>query len=297
MEKDAIQKAGPARGLIRPLEQNPTEQNPTEQSPIEHERILPPPSLAHLVRHFWYVSWNLETSVVKENLPHPAIHLVFENGRAEIVGVPTSRFTVELSGKGRVVGVRFHPGAFSSLVAGLNDSDTAGPSEKGRRSGAASDWTDRRLPASDALGPQIEQTLTEVESQAWPECLTPLIRMLEDLSARVGPLPADALLARRLVERLESEAELKRVEQLCDDEGIPMRTLQRLFLRHVGVSPKWVICRFRLHEALARIDAGEPENWAALALDLGYFDQAHFINDFSRFVGSTPAQYRRRPTS
>lgn len=292
MEKDAIQKAGPARGLIRPIEQNPT-----EQSQIVHDRILPPPSLAHLVRHFWYVSWNLETSVVRENLPHPAIHLVFEKGRAEIVGVPTSRFAVQISGKDRVVGVRFHPGAFSSLVAGLNDSDTVGPSEKARRSGAASFWTDRRLPAADALGLQIEQTLTEVESHAWPECLKPLIRILEEHSVRIGPLPADARLARRLVERLESEPDLKRVEQLCDDEGIPMRTLQRLFLRHVGVSPKWVICRFRLHEALARIDAGEPANWVALALNLGYFDQAHFINDFSRFVGSTPEQYRRRPTS
>lgn len=292
MEKDAIQKAGPARGLIRPVEQNPT-----EQSPIEHDRVLPPPSLAHLVRHFWYVSWNLENAVIRENLPHPAIHLVFEKGRAEIVGVPTSRFTVEISGKDRVIGVRFHPGAFSSLVAYQNDAFTAGSLERARRSAAASDWTDRRLPAADALGPQIEQTLAEVESRPWPECLEPLIRILEEHSVRIGPLPADALLARRLLERLESEAELKRVEQLCDDEGIPMRTLQRLFLRHVGVSPKWVICRFRLHEALARIDAGEQANWAALALDLGYFDQSHFINDFSRFVGSTPAQYRRRPTS
>ncbi len=33
--------------------------------------------------------------------------------------------------------------------------------------------------------------------------------------------------------------------------------------------------------------------WARLAIDLGYFDQAHFIKDFKRFAGRTPHEYAR----
>jgi AraC-like DNA-binding protein len=72
------------------------------------------------------------------------------------------------------------------------------------------------------------------------------------------------------------------------------RTLQRLFSQYVGVSPKWVIKRYRLHEAADQLGAGEVVDWAKLAVDLGYFDQAHFIKDFKTIVGQTPAEYAKR---
>ena len=56
--------------------------------------------------------------------------------------------------------------------------------------------------------------------------------------------------------------------------GIGKRHLQRLFNRYVGVSPKWVIQRYRLHEVLEQIKRDETVDWAELAQDLGYFDQA-----------------------
>jgi AraC-like DNA-binding protein len=71
------------------------------------------------------------------------------------------------------------------------------------------------------------------------------------------------------------------------------RTLQRLFARYVGVSPKWVIQRYRLHEAAERLAAGELIHQAELALDLGYSDQAHFVRDFKSIVGVSPAAYAR----
>ena len=48
--------------------------------------------------------------------------------------------------------------------------------------------------------------------------------------------------------------------------------------------------RIRLHEAAERMAEGEGD-WAALALDLGYFDQAHFIKAFKAVVGRSPAEY------
>jgi AraC-like DNA-binding protein len=90
----------------------------------------------------------------------------------------------------------------------------------------------------------------------------------------------------------EQTAGLTQVEELAASAGLGVRSLQQLFSDYLGVSPKWVIRRFRLHEAADRLAAGEAPDLAALALSLGYFDQAHFTSDFRKLVGQPPAQYR-----
>lgn len=74
---------------------------------------------------------------------------------------------------------------------------------------------------------------------------------------------------------------------------VSKRTLQRIFSQYVGVGPKWVIKRYRLHEAADQLAGGNVVDWPRLALDLGYFDQAHFIKDFKAMVGRTPTEYAR----
>jgi AraC-like DNA-binding protein len=44
------------------------------------------------------------------------------------------------------------------------------------------------------------------------------------------------------------------------------------------------------------IQKGLPVNWADLAADCGYFDQAHLIRDFRAFAGITPRAYSRALT-
>ena len=86
--------------------------------------------------------------------------------------------------------------------------------------------------------------------------------------------------------------------ELSRRSGISQRSLQRLFQEYVGASPKWVIRRYRLHELVERLKAGDVVDGAQAALDLGYFDQAHLINDFRSIVGYSPARYGsllRRP--
>jgi AraC-like DNA-binding protein len=71
------------------------------------------------------------------------------------------------------------------------------------------------------------------------------------------------------------------------------RTLQRLFRDYIGLSPKWVLKRYRVHEAAERIASGEAPDAAWLAAVLGYSDQSHFIRDFSAQVGCSPGTYAR----
>lgn len=77
------------------------------------------------------------------------------------------------------------------------------------------------------------------------------------------------------------------------------RWVARLFRRYVGIGPKWVLQRYRLHEAAERIASGRVDAWSDLALELGYADQAHFVRDFRALVGQAPSTYaatcRRAP--
>jgi transcriptional regulator GlxA family with amidase domain len=95
-----------------------------------------------------------------------------------------------------------------------------------------------------------------------------------------------------ILRAVESTPGLTQVEELAATAGISVRSLQQLFSEYVGVSPKWVIRRFRLHEAADRLAQGADIDLAALAQGLGYFDQAHFTSDFRRLVGKSPGRYR-----
>ena len=94
-----------------------------------------------------------------------------------------------------------------------------------------------------------------------------------------------------LVSRITADPSLRRVDQLAAASGMTARSLQRLFADYVGVSPKWVMRRARLHEAAERADSGEPVDWALLASDLGYADQAHLTRDFTATLGISPTRY------
>ena len=113
------------------------------------------------------------------------------------------------------------------------------------------------------------------------------------LSAR---LPAEDPLIDRIaafVDAFAADPTIVSVDQVSQRWGIAKRTLQRSFSEYVGTTPKWVINRYRLHEALERLHSGAELDWAQLTVDLGYFDQSHFIRDFRAVVGRSPAQYKR----
>jgi AraC-like DNA-binding protein len=110
-----------------------------------------------------------------------------------------------------------------------------------------------------------------------------------------GPLVVDQPI--EFVQAVRGERQITRVADLVSRTGIGERRLRRLFAEFVGVHPKWVIQRYRLHEAAERLAADEDVKLAALALELGYFDQAHFARDFRAIVGRAPAAHARTAAS
>lgn len=247
------------------------------QAPSSPGRFLPDPPLDAWVEHFWSVAWDLrgQPPVTRQTLPHPSVHLVIEAGASQLLGVATGRFTRVLEGRGRVLGIKFRPGCFHPF-----------------RPGPISQLTDRALSLDEAFGADglaLEADVLACEDDAAAAAAVAEAFLLARLPA---PDPR-AELARELVARILAEPGLTRVEALARASGISVRGLQRLFGTYVGVSPKWVIRRYRVHEALERLDAGAAVDLPQLATALGYFDQAHFIRDFKHLVGRTPAAYAR----
>ncbi len=83
----------------------------------------------------------------------------------------------------------------------------------------------------------------------------------------LGPRPdPQADLARLPVDRIRGDpAPIRDVGDFARAEGMTVRALQRLFAAYVGVGPKWIILRYRIHEALSRAEASGRLDWAALA--------------------------------
>lgn len=260
---------------------------------FHHARQLPAEPLRVFIDFYWTVRWDRRglPPRLAETLPHPCVHWVTELGESAIHGVARGRFTRLLEGKGRVFGVRFRPGGFFPFVGrpvsgltGRSLSLAAVFGEPGRRIERALidlDQAAARAPDPADGAPSPDQLAYETMMELTDRFL------LERLPER-DPR-AEAVTG--IVAAIAETPGITRVEEVAERYGTTVRSLQRLFSRFVGVSPKWVIKRYRLHEAVERMDAGAPVQWSRLALDLGYFDQAHFIKDFKALVGRSPGEY------
>jgi AraC-like DNA-binding protein len=248
-----------------------------EQGEFQHARRSPSSALAALIEHYWYVSWDLRglPAQQQETLPHPNVHYVVEAGSTAIYGVHTSRFVRQLEGQGRVFGIKFKAGGFFPFSRM-----------------PVSSLMDRSLEPLRIFGDDAARFETDVFASASFDAMSAAAEKL--LLAHLPHDDPNVAEVSSLVASIASDRSLTSVEELALRTGLTKRALQRLFNQYVGVSPKWVINRYRLHEAVAQLQAGVPIAWTDLALELGYFDQAHFIRDFRKLVGRTPAEYARR---
>jgi AraC-like DNA-binding protein len=239
-------------------------------------RFEPAADLKAFVAHFWIVAWDLRGQAPhwQKTLPYPCVHLVFDAGRTAIFGVMRGAFEYQLQGQGRVLGVRFRPAGFRGLLGAPLTTITDQTMPLSRVYELDSDAAEASVLAADGDAGMMQAAETILRS-------------------RIPAVDDTVDLVQGIVDRIESDRTIKRVDELAATVGSSERGLQRLFSDYVGVSPKWVIRRFRLHDAASRLANAEDVNLTYLAQDLGYSDQAHFTRDFKAIVGRSPSDYRR----
>ncbi len=240
---------------------------------VRFRRQAPAAGLAGLVEHYWFVDWDLDAPYEQHVVGHPAVNLVVmragdgEPVTAEVSGVSRHLFSIKLAERGWVRGVQFRPGAFRAF------------------SGASpAPLTDRRVPLARVL-PSIG-TVEALDGLPDEQAAA----LLDGLLLGLRPVPDEHLRsAMELADRVRRDRGVRRVDDLARDAGLSTRSLQRLFTEYVGAGPKWVILRYRVHEAIER--AGGAVDWAALAAELGYSDQAHLVREVTAAIGVSPAAY------
>ncbi|MGJ4753335.1 AraC family transcriptional regulator [Leptospira kmetyi] len=250
--------------------------NSNTQVHSEHARYLPSERLQSLIEHHWTVRWDLrgKEPYLAQTLPHPSVHIVFEKGRSRIQGIIEGKFSHLLEDEGFVWGIKFKPGAFYPFF------------QKPIRT-----FTNQSIPIESVFSvdvPKLEGSILAAKND------DQRIEIAESvLFQKLPEIEENVFWIQEVVQLILEKKEILRAEDVAQKVGVNLRTLQRLFNRYVGVSPKWVIQRYRLHEAAERLENGENVDGSRLALDLGYFDQAHFIKDFKSMIGISPEKYSK----
>ncbi len=250
-------------------------------------RYPPGPALTGLVDRFWAVGWDLPPGAVhrQQVLTHPGANLSVGHPDAEaspgpagpiearLNGVARGLSTRVLTGRGWTVAAMTTPGGLGAFITG-----------------SAARFTDRIVPLGAATGTDEAALVRLLRDEPEEAARVSLLASALEQAAHPRRVPA----ARRVAEvaRLaETNRSLRRLSDLCEIADTGQRTLQRMFLHYAGVSPTWVLRRYRLLDAAEAVRGGERVSWADVAADLGYSDQAHLTRDFRAAIGQTPAAY------
>jgi AraC-like DNA-binding protein len=214
-----------------------------------------------------------------ELLPDGRTTLVFrvlEEGRkgdVSVQGPRTHALFKNAFGVARAMVLRFKPG-WSAPLLGV----------------AANTLTDRIVPLEDLWGRSARDLCLELlAAPSMPDVIDGLARAFALHTSNTCE-PASGPLARHAVRLLEGGE--VRVENVAERLGVTARHLRRAFTESVGIGPKEFARTVRLQRAVRR--AASSKNWARIAADAGYYDQAHLIADFQQLVGLTPGAFLKR---
>ncbi|MFQ3229961.1 DUF6597 domain-containing transcriptional factor [Reinekea sp.] len=248
--------------------------------PFTINKIDAPSEISTFVEYFWIVQWDLseEQSFTSLNIPFPCAHLVVEAGATGLFGPTKGCFEKKLTGKGFAIGARFKTGFLYPLI---KVPMTA--------------LIDQRLDTAEI----ISLSTAELESQLVN--LNPHTHIIKSLTTLIQhsiqnvevPMLEKAKRVYNICRHVEVNQSINQVEQLAQLQTMSVRSLERLFSTYVGLSPKWIIRLFRLQQLANQLIDDAPIDWVGLSLELGYFDQAHCMNDFKAFTGKSASLIRK----
>ena len=203
-------------------------------------------------------------------LPDGCVDIVYSPNVArelQLVGTMTSARRFAFAAGDFQFGVRFRPGMSQAFLQV-----------------PALDTTDQLITLSGIWGADARRLTGQIsEAQSVKQC----IGLLE---ARLAN-PREITLVQRLCAWIVQQSGQVRIDDLAFQAGLSARQMRRLFLDQVGLSPKHFCRVIRFRSSLPRLTQASRSDWAQVALDCGYYDQAHFINEFRQFSGCTPGEF------
>jgi AraC-like DNA-binding protein len=246
-----------------------------------HLRDDPSPALRGSVRRLagWYE--RVEHPVVRRELPGGRIVLVISFGPPlEVDGRSYGSF---VAGMHETAAITEHAGVSHGIQAYLTPlgAERLFGMPMGELAGGGADLT-------DVLGPEAAELAERLyEAPGWAARFALFERFI---AARVADGPRVPPELEWAWGRLLASDGAVPVGALADEVGWSRRHLAARFREHIGLPPKALARVLRFERAAQRVrdGAGLPD----VALDSGYYDQAHFNRDFRAFAGVTPTEYQ-----
>lgn len=235
----------------------------------------PPNDLAPFIEHFWTIRWdNMTGTYYSDEVMHrPYVDLFLSAQQSGIQGTFRGKRTYVATESGRLVGIRFQPGAFHLFW-----------------DGALADLQEQVI--------DIQQVFPEVDSGYIAHLLTlddqAVITALITLLRAQQPQPdPNIAIINAIITASETDENLQTVAAVAHAFGKSERWIQQLFRDYIGVGLKWLLRRRKLLAAAQQIRDTDRPNWVALAYEHGYSSQQHFITEFTQVLGKTPLQYKK----
>jgi AraC-like DNA-binding protein len=171
-----------------------------------------------------------------------------------------------------VIGVHFRPGgAFPFLRM------------------PAGELRDTTVPLADLWGADSTDLRDQLLEVATPRARIAVLEQV--LSERLARRPECHGAVGFALRRFMAAPHVITVASVTDQIGLSPKRFIQVFRDETGFTPK-VFCRIRrFQQALDRMEGRKSVAWTKVALDCGYFDQAHFIHDFRAFSGINPSTY------
>lgn len=248
--------------------------------PFDYQEFPPSPALANHVRCYWrgvstveHGGGALPQRVLPDGCTDIVLHLTGA-GRVlrsvHVVGTMTRPLTFSLAETSEHLGIRFHPGCaaafFGISAVALTD----------HSADLDALWDDE--PASE----QLAGKRTTGARLRWLE---------RQLLRRLDRVAGTALLTKRVAALIRETGGQLRIDELTARTGCTRQYLGRVFAEHLGVSPKHYARIERFVRLARRVDKTPAADWADLAAEHGYYDQAHLIHEFREFTGLAPETY------
>jgi AraC-like DNA-binding protein len=256
---------------------------------MRYEESAPPPELRDLVHRIWLLRGapTAHPAAFQRAMPDGRAELIFNladpfesrdgggvqrQPHALVVGPTRRALEIRPTGAVDLVGVRFRPEAFSAWLG----------VDGGELLGVAGSASDLPLP----LEPTVAEQLAASPDSAGR--LSVLYRHL----ARAARRPAVDRRVRAAVDLALADASFCPAA-IASAVGLSHRHLNRVFRERLGFGPKSLIRLGRFQRALRSLEGSGSRSVAAVAVRMGYYDQAHLTRDFRLFAGIGPARYLR----
>jgi AraC-like DNA-binding protein len=258
---------------------------------MPHLHVIPAPPLSRFVELLWYYEEPPKPHAKERLMPDGCVSFIINLAEEEtrlydlddtgkmtkfdacsLSGPQTKSFVIDTDEQTCVIGVSFRAGGTVPFL-GL-------PSDE---------LYNRHLNLEDLWGLRARELRERVLAAATPQAKLRIVE-LTLIERAAGMFDGQPVVEYAVQNFLARPATIK-IAEVSDRTGFSTRRFIELFKQHVGMTPK-LFCRVRRFQSVLRqITSGQAVNWSAVALDGGYFDQAHFIHDFRAFSGINPVKF------